>query len=380
MGVPRSRESGLSLVAPAGKPAPKDRVGTPAVEAASRALACPIPLSRYPAVTLAHGDGGRLTHELVSELFLAAFGGEQLRRAHDGALLEVATGRAAFTTDSYVVRPMFFPGGDIGSLAVHGTVNDLAMCGARPRFLSVAFVLEEGLPIETLWRVVCSMASAAQAAGVEIVTGDTKVVDRGKGDGLYVNTAGVGIVEPGVDIGPGAVRPGDLVLSSGDPGRHGLAVLAKREGLAFDEEIRSDAASVAEPALDLLTAGIEVHCLRDITRGGLATALVEIAETAARSVQVEEEQIPIAPVVRGGCELLGLDPLYLASEGRFLAIVPERDAGAALRILASHSVSEGACAIGEVGLGGEGLVCLRTALGTERVLERLSGASLPRIC
>lgn len=344
------------------------------------AWTCPISLRQYPEVTLAHGDGGRLTHELVSELFVAAFGGEHLRRAHDGALLDLTGGRTAFTTDSYVVRPLFFPGGDIGSLAVHGTVNDLAMCGARPRFLSVGFLLEEGLPMATLWRIVSSMAAAARACGVEIVTGDTKVVDHGKGDGVYINTAGVGVLEHDVEVGPQAVQPGDLILLSGDPGRHGLAVLATREGLSFDEEIASDAASVAAPALALLDDDIEVHCLRDATRGGLATALVEIAETARLSMRIEEEQVPIAPVVRGGCELLGLDPLYLACEGRFVAIVPERHVDAALHTLARYEVSAGARAIGEVGRANTEGVCLRTVLGTERVIERLSGASLPRIC
>lgn len=341
---------------------------------------CPIPLDRYPTVTLAHGDGGRLTHELISELFITAFGGESLRRGHDGALLDIGGGRAAFTTDSYVVRPLFFPGGDIGSLAVHGTVNDLAMCGARPKYLSVGFLLEEGLPMATLWRVVCSMASAARGSGVEIVTGDTKVVDRGKGDGIYINTSGVGVLEHEVEVHPKSIRPGDMVLLSGDPGRHGLAVLATREGLSFEEEILSDAASVADPALALLEAGVDVHCMRDITRGGFATTVVEIAETAGRSLTIEQEQIPVAAVVQGGCELLGLDPLYLASEGRFVAIVPEADVDTALETLSRFDVSRHACAVGDVESDDEGSVRLRTPLGTERPIERLTGMSLPRIC
>ncbi len=344
------------------------------------AWSCPIPSSRYPNVTLAHGDGGRLTHELIAALFQRAFGNAHLYRSHDGAAVDVPGGRAAVTTDSFVVRPLFFPGGDIGSLAVHGTVNDLAMCGARPKYLTAGFLLEEGLPMETLWRVARSMGAAARACGVEIVAGDTKVVDRGKGDGVYINTSGVGVFERDVEIHPGAVCAGDLVILSGDPGRHGLAVLAAREELAFEDEIRSDAASVAAPALALLEAGIEVHCLRDVTRGGLATAVVEIAEAAGLSVTLEQDQIPLSPVVRGGSEILGLDPLYLASEGRFLAIVPEPAADDALGVLRRFEVSQDACAIGQVRVDGRPTVELRTSVGTTRVVERLSGMSLPRIC
>lgn len=341
---------------------------------------CPIPIDRYPVVTLAHGDGGRLTHQLIEGMFLSAFGNDQLRRAHDGALLYVPGGCAAFTTDSYVVHPLFFPGGDIGSLAVHGTVNDLAMCGARPRYLSASFVLEEGLPLETLWRVVRSMAQAARESGVEIVTGDTKVVDRGKGDELYINSAGVGTFERRLDIHPGAVRADDVVLLSGDPGRHGLAVMAAREDLSFDGEIRSDAASVVDPVLAMVDAGLDIHCLRDITRGGLATGLVEVAEAGEVSMELREDAIPLAPVVSGGCELLGLDPLYLASEGRFVAVVPECEHVEALRILRTHRVSQDARVIGRVRAGPPGEVSLRTLLGTTRILERLAGMSLPRIC
>ncbi len=343
-------------------------------------MACPISVERYPTVTLAHGDGGRLTHELIEGVFHRAFGNTHLHRAHDGAVVDVPGRRVAFTTDSYVVRPLFFPGGDIGSLAVHGTVNDLAMCGARPRYLSASFLLEEGFSMETLWRVVRSMAAAAEAADVEVVTGDTKVVDHGKGDGVYINTAGVGVLEHDVDIHPGAVGDGDVVLLSGDPGRHGLAVLTAREELSFEHEISSDAASVAEPVLGLLAAGLEVHCLRDITRGGLATGLVEIAETAGVSIEIEEKAVPVTPVVRGGCELLGLDPLYLASEGRFVAVVAEADAGAALQVMRGYEISRDAQRIGRVLRDPRSGVCLRTALGTSRVLERLAGASLPRIC
>lgn len=342
--------------------------------------ACPVPLNRYPTVTLAHGDGGRLTDGLIREVFHAAWDNAHLRRSHDGAVLPAPAGPLAFSTDSYVVRPLFFPGGDIGRLAVHGTVNDLAMCGARPEYLSVGFVLEEGLSMEVLWNVVCSMADAASASGVSIVTGDTKVVERGKADGMFINTSGVGTVVAAAEIHPGAVGAGDVVLLSGDPGRHGLAVLAAREGLAFDRPVESDAASVASPVLDLLAAGVEVRCLRDITRGGLATGLVEIAQTAGRSIEIDEAEIRLHPTVRGGSELLGLDPLYLASEGRFVAIVSESDAARALSILREREVSRDACRVGRVVGDDRAEVVLRTAFGTDRVLDRLAGATVPRIC
>jgi len=341
---------------------------------------CPIPLDRYPIVTLAHGDGGRLTHQLVQGMFQRVFTDRELLRAHDGAVLETPWSRIAFTTDSFVVRPLFFPGGDIGRLAIHGTVNDLAMCGARPRHLSVGFILEEGLAMETLWRIVCSMGEAAEEAGVAIVTGDTKVVERGKGDGVYVNTTGIGSLEHELEIHPATVQRDDVVLLSGDPGRHGIAVLAAREGLAFENEIESDVAPLAAPVLGLLDAGIDVHCLRDVTRGGVATALVEIAETAKLAIAISEVAISSDPAVAGAAEVLGLDPLYLASEGRFLAFIPAAQVGDALAVLARHDVSRGARTIGRVAATPAGEVSLDTTLGTTRVLDRLAGATLPRIC
>ncbi|MGQ9589480.1 MAG: hydrogenase expression/formation protein HypE [Planctomycetota bacterium] len=344
------------------------------------APACPLPLSRYSHVLLAHGGGGRLMHDLIERVFLEAFRGEALARRHDGAVLPPPGARLAFTTDSYVVRPLFFPGGDIGSLAVHGSVNDLAMCGARPLYLSASFILEEGLPIEDLARIAVSMARAARAAGVEIVTGDTKVVERGKGDGVFVNTAGVGVLEHALDIGPASVRPGDAVLLSGDVGRHGMAVLSVREGLEFESRIESDSAPLAAPVLDLLARGIEVHCLRDLTRGGLATALVEIAETARAAVEVDEAAIRVRADVASACEILGFDPLFVANEGRFVAFVPGRDAERALAVLRSHPVSAGASRIGEVLAAGRPGVTLRTRIGAARVLDMLSGEQLPRIC
>jgi hydrogenase expression/formation protein HypE len=343
-------------------------------------LSCPIPLREYPHVLLAHGGGGTLTQQLIGKVFQPAFSNPQLEAAHDGAILEVGGQRLAFSTDSYVVHPLFFPGGDIGSLAVTGTVNDLAMCGARARWLSAGFILEEGLPMETLWRVVQSMREAALAVGVSLVTGDTKVVDKGKGDGLFVNTTGIGVMEHPVTIGPGEVRPDDLVLLSGDVGRHGMAIMSVREGLTFESEIRSDCAPLVGPVMALLDAGVKVHCLRDLTRGGLASALNEIASTARLQINIDEAEVPVREEVQGACEMLGLDPLYVANEGRFIAIVEAHEAGRALSIMRAHPVGEGAVSIGRVQSGTPGLVTVRSRIGARRVLDLLTGEQLPRIC
>lgn len=341
---------------------------------------CPLPPASRDRVLLAHGGGGRLMQELIHEVFLRAFDNPLLAQAHDGAVFPVEAGRLAFTTDSYVVRPLFFPGGDIGSLAVNGTVNDLAMCGAMPRYLSAGFILEEGLAVETLQRVVGSMAKAAQAAGVRVVTGDTKVVDRGKGDGIFINTAGVGVVPGGVEVNPHRVRSGDRILLSGDLGAHGIAVLSVREGLTFSGDIQSDSAPLHGVVGDLIRSGIEVHCLRDLTRGGLASALNEIATATNVGMMIDERRIPVHDVVRGACEILGLDPLYVANEGRFVAFVPAAQAEAAHAIMRRHSVSRDASDIGEVREGEAPLVVVRTELNTHRILDLLSGDQLPRIC
>lgn len=341
---------------------------------------CPIPIGRYPEVQLAHGGGGRLTNQLIEDLFIPAFGNPALGARHDGARLELGGARLAFSTDSYVVKPLFFPGSDIGALAVNGTVNDLAMCGARPKHLSCGFIIEEGLPMETLWRVVQSMRASADAAGVTVVTGDTKVVDRGKGDGLYVNTAGVGLIEHARVIAPMSVRDGDVVLLSGDIGRHGMAVMAAREGLEFESAIESDCAPLAEPALALLDAGLDVHCMRDLTRGGLASAMVEIAVASGLHLHLEEPAIPVRDDVRGACELLGFDPCYVANEGRFVVILPAGDADRALAVLRGFEVSGGAVRIGAVGDTQAGLVTIRSSIGATRVMDMLSGEQLPRIC
>jgi hydrogenase expression/formation protein HypE len=279
-----------------------------------------------------------------------------------------------------VVRPLFFPGGDIGTLAVNGTVNDLAMAGARPLYLSASFVLEEGLPVETLQRILASMRRAADAAEVQIVTGDTKVVDRGKGDGIFITTAGVGRIEHGLAITPTSVRPGDAVLLSGDLGRHGMAIMAVREGLDFETTIESDCAPLAGLVADLISAGIEVHCLRDLTRGGLASALIEIAEAAAVQIHIREAAVPVGEEVRGACEILGLDPLYVANEGRFVAFVPASDCDRALKIMGRNPVSAGARRIGSVDQAPSGLVTMTSEIGASRIVDMLSGEQLPRIC
>jgi hydrogenase expression/formation protein HypE len=341
---------------------------------------CPIPITHPDFVTLAHGGGGRMMHNLLERSVIPAFGNQPLESRHDGAVMAVEQGRLAFTTDSYVVHPLFFPGGNIGTLAVTGTVNDLAMCGARPLCLSAAFILEEGLPLSTFDQVVASMAATAKAADVNIVTGDTKVVDRGKGDGVFINTAGVGVVEHDLVIAPTSVRPGDAVLLSGDVGRHGVAIMAVREGLQFETTIETDCAPLAKPVLALLDAGIEVHCLRDLTRGGLATSLIEIAESSRFHVEIRERAIAVEENVCGACEILGLDPLYLANEGRFVAFVPAAQADRALEILRGHPVSAAAARIGTVTDLQDRMVTLESRIGTKRILDMHSGEQLPRIC
>jgi len=343
-------------------------------------LQCPTPLNDSERVQLAHGGGGRRMHELLEGLLLPSFKNELLLERHDGATLNIAGARLAFTTDSYVVQPLFFPGGDIGTLAINGTVNDLAMCGARPLYLSSAFILEEGFPMESLRRVVESMRITAAEAKVQLVTGDTKVVDKGKGDGIFVNTAGIGMVEHTLTIAPSAVRPRDVILLSGDLGRHGIAIMAMREGLSFETTIESDCAPLWQPIAALLAAGIEIHCLRDLTRGGLSSGLIEIAEAAAMRISIDELTIPVREDVAGACEILGLDPLYLANEGRFIAFVPEHETARALDILNQHAVSSGAIKIGQVQEKPAGMVTMNSRMGTERILDMLSGEQLPRIC
>jgi hydrogenase expression/formation protein HypE len=343
-------------------------------------VSCPFPIQNYPNVLMAHGGGGQLMHQLIGKMFLPAFHNTLLDSQHDASVFEMAGQRLAFTTDSYVVRPLFFPGGDLGSMAVHGTVNDLAMAGARPLYLSAAFIIEEGLPMETLWRIVSSMQQAAHRAGVQIITGDTKVVDKGKGDNLFINTAGIGLVEHKLRILPQSVLPGDAVLVNGDVGRHGMAIMAVREGLEFESAIESDSTPVADVVLEMLRAGIEIHCLRDLTRGGLTSVLNEIAEAANLTIQVEEKLIPVREDVRAACEILGLDPFQVACEGRFAAFVPEREADRALAILRAHPNGVGARKIGNITEQHSSKVLLKSAIGTQRILDMPTGEQLPRIC
>jgi hydrogenase expression/formation protein HypE len=343
-------------------------------------LACPVPHARSGLVELAHGGGGLKTAALVDQLFVPAFRNGYLSALADGAVVPVGNERLAFTTDTFVVRPLFFPGGDIGSLAVHGTVNDLAMCGATPLFLSAGFVLEEGLPLHDLERVVASMAAACVSVGAPLVTGDTKVVDKGKGDGLYVNTSGVGRVREGVDVAPDRARPGDVVLVSGPVGDHGIAVMAAREGIALDTALVSDSAPVMDLVAALLDAVPDTRVLRDPTRGGLATALCEIARSSEVGLRIDEAAVPVRPEVHAACEMLGFDPLYVACEGRFLAIVPAADVDSALAALAALPAGALACRVGTVTESDPGRVILKTRIGSHRLLEKLSGEQLPRIC
>jgi len=343
-------------------------------------LSCPAPLPHGDIVQMAHGGGGTLTARLIETLIVPAFDNAPLSALGDGAVLKVGDERLAFTTDSFVVNPIFFPGGDIGSLAVHGTVNDLAMCGAEPLFLSSGLVIEEGFAMRDLQRVVAGMAEACRAVGVALVTGDTKVVDRGKGDGIYVNTSGVGRLRQGVTVGPDRATVGDAVLVSGPLGDHGIAVMAAREGIDFQTELLSDSASVVTLVGALLEAVPDTHVLRDPTRGGLATALAEIAISSDVGIRLDEAEVPVRDQVRGACELLGLDPLYVACEGRFLAVVPGEQADTALAAVRSRPGGEDARVVGRVVSEDKGRVVMRTRLGSHRLLERLSGEQLPRIC
>ena len=346
----------------------------------SGSLECPVPLAGGEHILLAHGGGGRVMRELIEKELLPVLRSPELEPLGDGAVLDVPPGRLAFTTDGFVVHPLFFPGGDLGTVAVNGTVNDLAMCGAEPLYLSLGLILEEGLAVADLRRVLASVAAAARAARVRIVTGDTKVVERGKGDGVFAHTAGVGVVRARGPLGPDQVRPGDAVLVSGTIGQHGVAVMAVRDGLAFAKPIVSDCAPVADAVLALIDAGVTLRCLRDPTRGGVASTLNEIASQAGVEVELDEAALPVTEAVAGACEVLGLDPLYVACEGRFLAFVPPEDAERALAVLRARHDGRDAARIATVRPASAGLVTLRTRIGGVRVVDLLSGEQLPRIC
>ncbi len=355
---------------------------------------CPRPLQNYPTIVMGHGSGGRMMADLIKHLFAPAFTNDLLAQMGDATVIEQSAIsnlqsaiQLAFTTDSFVVSPLFFPGGNIGELAVYGTVNDLAMRGAKPLFLSAGFILEEGLPMDMLGRIVNSMSEACKKADVKIAAGDTKVVQKGHGDGVYINTSGIGIIPAGVDIGPANARPGDAVLVSGTMGDHGIAIMSVREGLTFETEIQSDTAPLNGLVEAMLAAAgggghkaAPLHCLRDATRGGLAAVLNELAEASQAGIEFDEKKVPLHPEVNAACEMLGLDPLYIANEGKLVAILPEEMAEKVLAAMRSHEYGKDAAIIGRVVNEHPGLVTAKTAIGGMRVVDVPAGELLPRIC
>lgn len=345
---------------------------------------CPLPLRDYPTIVMGHGGGGRLSSELIEHLFIPAFGGTEhasvLAQLGDAAVLAVPEGRIAFSTDSYVVRPRFFPGGNVGDLAINGTINDLAVTGARPLALSVGFVLEEGMPIDELGVIVGTMGRSAREAGVSIVTGDTKVVDAGSGDGIYINTAGVGIIPTGVDLGPHRITPGDAIIVSGPIGLHGVAVMSVRDGLEFGSAIVSDTAPLNGLVAALLDTHVDVRMMRDPTRGGVAASLNEIAKSSGLGMEIVERSVPVPDDVRAACSFLGLDPLFVANEGRLVAFVGEEDADRALEVMRAHPIGTGATRIGTVRAEHPGVVVAKTGIGGTRVVDLPLAEQLPRIC
>ncbi len=341
---------------------------------------CPVPLAHNEQIVMGHGSGGKMSHDLIRKMFLAAFDNSILRTGDDAAPIHIEASRLAVSTDSHVVAPLFFPGGDIGKLAVCGTVNDVAMLGARPLYLTAGFILEEGLPFETLRRVIESMQAAAKEAGVQIVAGDTKVVEKGKADGLYINTTGIGEILPNVHIGGAQAKAGDAVILSGPIGDHGIAVLGARGELGFTSDIRSDVAPLNHLIAAMLEASPNIHVLRDPTRGGLATTLNEIAAQSGMTILLDEQAIPVRPAVSAACEMLGFDPLYVANEGKLVAMVAKEDAERVLSAMRTTRCGEEAVLIGEVTAGPQSRVLLRTAIGTTRVVDMLAGEMLPRIC
>jgi hydrogenase expression/formation protein HypE len=342
---------------------------------------CPLPLADYPTIVMGHGGGGKLGNELVEHLFLPAFRNPALENLGDAAVFELNAGRLAMSTDSFVVQPLFFPGGSIGALAINGTVNDLAVSGAEPKFLSASFILEEGFPLAQLAAIVRAMADAAATAGVRIVTGDTKVVERGHGDGCYINTAGVGVLRPGVNVGPHRAQAGDAILVSGMIGDHGMAIISVREGLDFESQIRSDCAALNGLIAGVLDAvGTGVHAMRDPTRGGLASTLNEIAAASKVGMEIDEARLPIRTEVQSACELLGLDPVYVANEGKAVFFVAAEAADQALAVLRAHPLGADAARIGHVTAQHPGMIVARTGMGANRVIAPQIGEQLPRIC
>lgn len=345
--------------------------------------ACPMPLKNYPTIVMGHGAGGKMMNDLIRHLFTSTFQNDLLAQSGDSTALDLDLtegGRLAFTTDSFVVSPLFFPGGDIGELAVNGTVNDLAMSGAKPLYLSAGFILEEGLPMETLGRISASMARACRVAGVQIAAGDTKVVNKGHGDGVYINTSGIGLIPPGVDIAPQNARAGDVVLVSGTLGDHGIAIMSVREGLQFESEIESDTAPLNKMVDEILSISKDIHCLRDATRGGLSAVLNELAQSSNMGIEFDEKKVPVRREVNAACEMLGLDPLYIANEGKLVAILPEAWAERVLAKIRENEFGAQAAMIGHVVAEHPGLVVAKTVLGSSRLVDLPAGELLPRIC
>jgi hydrogenase expression/formation protein HypE len=343
-------------------------------------LTCPIPKSDYDRVLLAHGGGGTLSHQLINKMFFSHFDNEFLKEQHDSAIFNIEKSRLAFTTDSYVVQPIFFPGGDIGSLAINGTINDLTAAGARPLYISVGFIIEEGLLMDELWQIVQSVKRAADNAGVKIVTGDTKVVDKGKGDKIFINTSGIGIIIEGINISPKNCKPGDKIILSGRIADHGITIMAAREGLEFETTIASDTAPLNGLFYKVEHFGDKIHVMRDPTRGGIASTLNEIAETANVSFIIYEDKIPVGNEVGAACEILGLDPLYIANEGKMIFIVSEDCAEEFLIEIRTHELGKEAEIIGTVTANDPGTVIMKTSIGSKRVVDMISGEQLPRIC
>lgn len=343
-------------------------------------LNCPMPITNYDKVLLAHGGGGTLSHQLITKMFYSHFQNEFLNQQHDSALLNFDNQKIAFTTDSYVVHPIFFPGGNIGDLAVNGTVNDLAVSGAKPMYITCSFIIEEGLEMDELWRIVQSMKIAADKAGVKIVTGDTKVVDRGKGDKIFINTSGIGLVYDGVNINPRNCKHGDVIILNGKIAEHGVTIMSAREGLEFETTIQSDTAALNSLIEDILSVSKNIHVMRDPTRGGIASTLNEIASLANVGIQIEQNKIPISEEVRGACEILGLDPLYIANEGKIIVVASAEDSEKILAKMKQHPLGKESVIIGQVRNDEPGIVVMKTSIGSLRIVDMISGEQLPRIC
>ncbi len=343
-------------------------------------LNCPIPISKYDKVMLAHGGGGKLSNQLIQKMFISEFDNSMINAMHDGAIFEVNKGRLAFSTDSFVVQPIFFPGGNIGELAVNGTVNDIACCGAVPKYLSLSFIIEEGLPMVDLWKIVQSIKLAAIEANVKIVTGDTKVVDKGKGDKIFINTSGIGVIENNINISPTNCKAGDLIIVNGNIADHGIAIMSSRQGLEFETTIESDTAPLNGLIQDILNVSKNIRVLRDPTRGGLSSALNEIAQSSNLGIEIYENQLPILEEVKGACEILGLDPLYIANEGKVLVFVPKEEADKVLSVMKAHKYGKNSAIIGKLCNEHPKMLRMKTTIGSTRIVDMISGEQLPRIC